>query len=484
MLVLRVENFDRLADGGPLSYMADRRGFDFGRDQHLDWTLPDPTRKVSGKHCEIRFSDGAYWLYDVSTNGTFVNRSPRRVQSPYRLGAGDELGIGDYIISVSITGLPAAAPGEPQRGQFAAGGGPAAVDPWATHTNPPPPISRQDLMPEVARPSQANDFINSIADLPPVNPDAALWAAPAVRPEPVVADPWAPTGVPRRPAAPPPPPPAAAPPPATPLPPEAPQWSSGNQAGNVSISSMAREVPFSAPVSVVRPNFAPPPPMPQRPIAEAPQAPPPAAPAGPSVDAIRAQVEREFVQRIAAGANVSEAVFANRKPGDLAVEIGEMLRLCFANLMHLLKARAEAKNLARTGSRTMIESLDNNALKFTPNPEAAFAIIFGPAASGYLDGKQTMERSFNDLKVHEAATFSAMQQAIMTIFDDLSPQAIEEATGGGSKMPFLGGGKAKNWELYVERWNAKVGNSEHGMVDAFLDSFAAYYDQATPKRRS
>ena len=62
-----------------------------GRDRHLDWTLPDPTRHISGKHCEIRFFDGAYWLYDVSTNGTFVNKSTRRVQSPYRLSDGDEL---------------------------------------------------------------------------------------------------------------------------------------------------------------------------------------------------------------------------------------------------------------------------------------------------------------------------------------------------------------------------------------------------------
>jgi len=468
VLILKVENFDRLADGGPLTFRADRRGFDFGRDQHLDWTLPDPTRKISGKHCEVRFQDGAYWLYDVSTNGTFVNQSPRRVQSPYRLSDGDQLSIGDYIISVSVSGVAAAPRPQPQYFPEAPAAPPPSEDLWGSPTTPPPPISRQELMPEVARPSRANDFINSVADLPPVPQSPEPWRPPA--PPPAVADPWAPTGVPRRPA-----PQAPASDPSAGV-----EWSTGSQVQRVpfSISSMAREVPFSAPAPAGRP--APPPPPPPRPVEEAQAAPV----SGALADALRVQAEQEFIRRLAAGAGVPESVFANRKASDLAFDAGEMLRLCFANLMQLLKARAEAKTLARTGSRTMIEARENNALKFTPNPEAAFAIIFGPASSGYLDGRQTLERSFEDLKAHEAATFSAMQQAVMQLFEDLSPEAIEEASGGGAKRSFLSGGKGKNWETFVERWNAKASAGEHGMLDAFLDCFAAFYDEAIPKRRS
>ena len=73
MLRLSIENVDRLPDGGPLRIEVKGRGLDLGRDAHLDWTLPDPGRTVSGKHCEIRFRDGGYWLHDVSTNGTFLD---------------------------------------------------------------------------------------------------------------------------------------------------------------------------------------------------------------------------------------------------------------------------------------------------------------------------------------------------------------------------------------------------------------------------
>ena len=70
----------------------------------LDWTLPDPTRFISSKHCEVRYRDGAYWLYDVSTNGTFLNGSDGRLKAPHRLRNGDRLTIGQYIVAVALDG--------------------------------------------------------------------------------------------------------------------------------------------------------------------------------------------------------------------------------------------------------------------------------------------------------------------------------------------------------------------------------------------
>ncbi len=102
-LTLTIENETALPDGGPLTVtLTGSRGLDIGRDQHLDWCLPDPTRAISGRHCEVRFRDGDYWLRDVSTNGTYANGSSQRVQSPYRLQHGDRLEIGHYVIAVAI----------------------------------------------------------------------------------------------------------------------------------------------------------------------------------------------------------------------------------------------------------------------------------------------------------------------------------------------------------------------------------------------
>ena len=107
-LRLSIENMDRLPDGGPLRVEVKGRGLDIGRDAHLDWTLPDPSRYVSSKHCEIRFRDGGYWLHDVSTNGTFVNGAQFRLDAPHLLRNGDRLSIGPYVIAVAIEGEAAA----------------------------------------------------------------------------------------------------------------------------------------------------------------------------------------------------------------------------------------------------------------------------------------------------------------------------------------------------------------------------------------
>ncbi len=174
MLKLRIENFDRLPDGGPLEYSVDRRGFDFGRDGHLDWTLPDKGRIVSGKHCEIRYRDDAYWLVDVSTNGTFVNGSTKRVNSPCQLNEGDRLQVGEYILMVSLNLPPLQhEPPTPVHAQD-----PEVIAPsppqtpsrsiWDTGAASPPPLEPRDLMPAPAPAEIAADYLNQALYVPSV----------------------------------------------------------------------------------------------------------------------------------------------------------------------------------------------------------------------------------------------------------------------------------------------------------------------------
>ena len=112
LLALKIENETTLPDGGPLSITVEgSRGIDIGRDQYLDWTLPDPSRFISGKHCEIRWHDGAYWLHDVSTNGTFLYGTDGRLKAPHKLSDGDRFSIGHYIIVAAVSGPLAPSPG-------------------------------------------------------------------------------------------------------------------------------------------------------------------------------------------------------------------------------------------------------------------------------------------------------------------------------------------------------------------------------------
>ncbi len=152
-ITLQIENVDRLETGGQVSYSCADRGFDIGRHEHLDWSLPDPQRVISGKHCEVRFEGGQFVLYDVSTNGTFVNGNPNRMDKAHVLRSGDKVMIGDYIISValeageSVGGMAsapsAAEPASPQW-QTPQSSAPAAPGPAWPAT---PPSSQQQPYP-------------------------------------------------------------------------------------------------------------------------------------------------------------------------------------------------------------------------------------------------------------------------------------------------------------------------------------------------
>jgi type VI secretion system protein ImpI len=451
VLKLKIENFDKLPDGGPIAFQVDRHGFDLGRAQHLDWTLPDPTRCISSKHCEVRFIEGAYWLYDVSTNGTFVNRSSRRVQSPYRLANGDQLEIGDYIISVEIEGEEPAVENAPTT---AAGSGDeleaiSSDDLWTNPTGVSPPIDPRELLPPIEQNSRAAGFLSRVVDMPAPHdhssPPAATPRSPSQSPQ--TLDPWAPTGI-ERPAVP------------RPEAPARPHLATG-------------QVPFEPDAPQARR-----PPNAQQP---APQTAPQTAPQ-PAPFPDRGHVEREFLRQFARGANLPDDAFAGRNADEFAHELGALMRIASANLMQLLTARAAAKTLARSTERTMIQQTDNNPLKFMPSPEEAVRVMLSGNSGSYLDGRQAFERGFADLQTHQMATYTAMQQALKALLEDLDPQDVASAAGT-SKPSLLGSSKARAWETFTARWEAKAGQYEHGMLDAFLMLFSEFYDRVSRQRR-
>ncbi len=418
-LRLSIENVDRLPDGGPLRIEVKGRGLDLGRDAHLDWTLPDPSRAISSKHCEIRFRDGGYWLHDVSTNGTFVNGAQYRLDAPYLLRDGDRLSIGPYIIAVSVEG---------QQAFFRDDGAPsqngALDDVWKA-------------VGEAAVPEDRGAYqFHKAQDLPPDFLDFAAFVDPGVTPAATVspgADDW-----------------LAAPAPAqTPTPP----------------------VPISLP-SPRRPEASRPVRDEASPNAVAPPAPPPqttSATIAPSA---------ELLNRIARAAGIPERAIANRDPNAVADEIGVAIRLTAENLAQMLSSRAESKTLMRSSSRTMIRSLENNPLKFSGSPEEALAIMFGAPTRQYLDARETIESSFSDLKTHQILTYGAMQGALDALFEDFAPERIDR-----SVEPDRGLGgivvsrKAKLWDTYVERWRAKTKRADGRLFEAFMALFAEAYDR-------
>jgi type VI secretion system protein ImpI len=437
-LRLTIENMDRLPDGGPLRVQVEGRGLDIGRDQHLDWTLPDPSRHVSSKHCEIRLRDGGYWLHDVSTNGTFVNGAQFRLEAPHLLRNGDRLSIGPYIVAVEIDGQGASAPVQ-AAGASVYGG---SADIWGGGNEAAAPDDRRDYLPERAR-KPAPDFLDFASGVRPAEFGESSNAArppdfDALAPAPE--DDWL-RGVVQPVAAPPPEP--VAPSPRRPV----------------------AQRPSPSPVEQH-------PPVEQVLAEEAPQPRPSAAAVG----------EVDVLARIARAAGIPERAIAGRESAALADDIGAVLRLMAQNLAQMLSSRSETKSLMRSSSRTMIRALENNPLKFTAAPEEALAIMLGPATRNYLDAKATVEQSFADLKAHQVQTYGAMQGALEALFEDLAPEKIDGSVEADRGLGALvGSRKAKLWDTYVERWRAKAKRSDGRLSEAFMLLFAESYDRLQRK---
>lgn len=162
-LTLQIENYDVLEDGGPVYFTVNQGGFQAGRGSGMDWVLPDPSRHISGRHLEITYTDGAYWLTDVSTNGTFLKGQRYRLEGPHQLKSGDRFQVGHYIIVVHFDG------GAPAPDAYAPAPVADSDNPWDIGGLAAEPIDPLPRPSEHLREDFADDFIANPMPTAPVS---------------------------------------------------------------------------------------------------------------------------------------------------------------------------------------------------------------------------------------------------------------------------------------------------------------------------
>jgi len=459
-LTLKIENQTSLPDGGPLTMtIQGQRGIDIGRDQHLDWTLPDPSRAISGKHCEVRWRDNAYWLHDTSTNGTFIYGTDIRLNGPHRIRNGDRFVIGDYIVLAILDDERAEL-----RANTASAVKPSYDEIWNAVGDVAPAINPKQLkLHREVRPAKA-DFLDWAVDVPSSRP-----ASPAPRPQVSPsrpADHVSPARV------------SGKPPPAWPevdamptprpaaWPIEAPKDVWGSQApgleGGGRVSTETSPPPAEDTSARADPDRSPP------------------------VGRPRSTSNRDLgtdhlVRAFARGAGLPANALSGREPSQLAEDIGQLIRILTENVRDMLQGRQQSKRQARSSDQTTMEALNNNPLKFAPTPEDALRIMFGPPTPTYLDARRAFAQGFDNLKTHQIKTYSAMQHALDAMLAEFDPRAIEKISQWRSAFDLFESRKARLWELYVARWNARAEGGENALLNAFMNHFIEHYDHDTKR---
>ena len=185
----------------------------------------------------------------------------------------------------------------------------------------------------------------------------------------------------------------------------------------------------------------------------------------------------DFVRIFGRAAGLPENALAGCDAGQLAEEIGTLLRVITEQCMQLLQDRQLAKRMAHTSNHTTIQTLANNPLKFAPTSEEALRLMFGKPNRSYLEASSAFKQTFDDLKSHQVQTYSAMQHALNDVLAEFDPAEIENSADAGSAfVDLFRSRKAQFWDEYLLRWKVRNQGRQDGLLSAFMSHFAQHYD--------
>jgi type VI secretion system protein len=483
-----------LAPEQPISLPIPVRGLMLGRNPDNDLPLSDPERVVSGTHARIEVRDGAPWITDQSTNGTFLNQAAERLPThqPVRLHDGDLLSIGPYEVLVSETPEPG--------------------DPWQPAPRRPPVsellLDVSDAHPLPGLPDAAPNIMDLLGPAvpgPATPPPGDAPFADAFAMDQGLTGPAAPADAPL--AVPPPTPfehvycrppevrgpgpdaAAAAPPATTPaLVPDdydllADTLGTPTTAGAAaSWPSIEAELPES-PGPATRPEtwaaqVEPPPP----PFTAPPAGPDPADLAAGPARATPAPVttgssDAGLAAFLAGLGTGSPAQIAN--PEQFLADAGRLMRELTLGLTATMQARARFKSELRLGVTT-IRAAENNPYKFSVGVDEALERLLLRPGPAYLPALIAARGAFADIQAHEMAMIAGLRAALRALLARFEPAELERRLGAAKGLDKLlpMARKASYWDLFTETFDQVAADAADDFMQLFGDAFTrAYEDQ-------
>lgn len=407
-----------------------------GRGEDNDLSLPDPDKMLSKRHCVLEAREDAYFLIDVSTNGTFQNYCKERVgDAPSPLSDGDVIQLGDYELVVEIAQASHEAALLPPAEDLA---------PAAAHA----PTTDQSAPVLDALCDEGDDFLDALLaggaepvgapidyarreedDLSPAFAGGPANAASASDHSPAAHDHF------------------ASPLHSHALIPE--DWDDLGTGSNQSRPEEKAVVP--APVASAST------PEPSQHLA---------------VDA--------FLTAAGAG----HLTISETEQVETMARLGRAFAAMTAGIREILLARASFKSELRV-ERTMISVGGNNPLKFSISPEQAVEAMIQPTVPGYQDAETAMSEALDDIKAHEVAMMAGLEAALKDVLARLDPALISDSADNGSSIGSLvKGHNARRWDAF-ERMHAQITKeTEDSFQSDFGQAFTRSYQAQLERLKS
>lgn len=543
-LILRVEHYRNAAAPEAIERKFGVDGGTIGRSTDNDLVLPDPDKLISRAHARIEFRDGNFLIQDVGSNPSVLNGRPLGGSRQARLTHGDDLAIGEYLLSVVVQAEAPAVAAAPSSAAvpnglddlLGAGGGvplpdplalPAGLDALQIGSGPADdPLGLNGALSSHAGPLADALFERpSLERTPGYSGSMGTQAAPESLPFtgasmgiPTDYDLFAGLGHGGRAdraghdtvtAAPRHAPPMSEAPVASPAPVLLPEFTILGRSAPVpaaplppahddradSLSARSQTARVDTPPVIARAEPAGP--MPDARHAEAPSQPPgfahAAQPTPPIHTAAAAAApapasspsQDAILQALLKGLGVPDLPLGSRSAVDLAELVGQMLRESLGGTIDVLMARALTKKEIRI-DMTVIGVRDNNPLKFFPDVDSALMQMLSGRGVGYLPPLKAIWASFDDIKAHELAMVAGMRAALLDVLKRFDPAAIEKRISAPSVMDKMLGGnrKARMWDRQVEMYDEMVREADDDFQRLFGERFASAYEDQIGRIRS
>lgn len=190
----------------------------------------------------------------------------------------------------------------------------------------------------------------------------------------------------------------------------------------------------------------------------------------------------ELLHAFLAGAGVPDLAKSLELTPQFMHLIGQLLRESTQGTHDLLRARTITKQEMHV-PLTMIESDQNNPLKFTPNVEMALTHLLTPKGRGFMTPLQAMKDTYDDLRSHQFGTMAGMRAALLGVLKRFNPDLLEQRlakkTVIDSMLPV--NRKARLWDLFTDRYITLSEEAQEDFHIVFGREFLQAYEALVAK---
>lgn len=475
-----------------------------GRSANADWTLPDPDRFISSKHAEIIQRDNVFYIKDISSNGIINSATDEAIGNNQELliANNQKFLIGDYLIQAEIesdpslqgyeanqTGIDENAQWENQMDDFW-GNSSDPLDLLASNQAKPNETAEiQEVLPSLANAIERTPaFKQAMSFAPNDNPNKSDSQSISLdnnnTSEPGIPENWDHTSfslpeiIQEKPID------------SIAKPQQAPQVTTNDNQEDSFFQQLEDDSFFEnnncnsnenilAPkpdqVSAEKPakaNFS-------RPAATRPRQRSNTADVPPQSirgnDKLLESARQAFTQQ-----GLDEKLLTE----ETAAQWLELMPTVIQGTLELLQARAAIKNEFRV-SKTLLNTSENNPLKFSVNAEDAILSLFHQKRPGFLPAQPAFEQAFSDIKIHQSALLHGVRVAMMGLLKQFDAESLEKefssSTQNTNFLDKLGSSKsaqAKLWQQYKDLYNNEYRvDSDDSFQRIFGENFADAYGE-------